>query len=247
MPSPRAGAEIWVGVRTLGTEVAARVDVIRDGDGRGRGRAGRAPQPHDDRCSPGAQPRAAATTCATPGRTGWPPGSPTTPARTGWCRTSCRCRRCGRGLPLREPVAVHARAGALLLRHDDAGRARDLGGGSGRRRCCAHRGRPGDRWRAGGVRVVPPTRSPRRPAAASAGPAISTTPPSPRPALRAAGAERVAVVDIDAHHGNGTQSLFYDRADVFYASLHVDPGPAGSPTWWGSRTRPVAVRAAVRR
>ena len=37
-------------------------------------------------------------------------------------------------------------------------------------------------------------------------------------ALRDAGHDRVAVVDIDAHHGNGTQAIFYDRADVLYGS-----------------------------
>ncbi|MFC0669692.1 histone deacetylase family protein [Azotobacter chroococcum] len=42
-------------------------------------------------------------------------------------------------------------------------------------------------------------------------------------ALRDGGAGRVAVLDIDYHHGNGTQSIFYDRADVLYASLHGDP------------------------
>jgi acetoin utilization deacetylase AcuC-like enzyme len=33
----------------------------------------------------------------------------------------------------------------------------------------------------------------------------------------------VAVIDVDYHHGNGTQSIFYDRDDVFYASLHGSP------------------------
>ena len=42
-------------------------------------------------------------------------------------------------------------------------------------------------------------------------------------ALRDAGAERVAVLDVDFHHGNGTQAIFYDRPDVFFASLHGDP------------------------
>jgi len=42
-------------------------------------------------------------------------------------------------------------------------------------------------------------------------------------ALRDAGAQRVAVVDVDYHHGNGTQSIFYDRDDVFTASIHGDP------------------------
>lgn len=33
----------------------------------------------------------------------------------------------------------------------------------------------------------------------------------------------VAVLDIDFHHGNGTQAIFYDRSDVFFVSLHGDP------------------------
>jgi acetoin utilization deacetylase AcuC-like enzyme len=42
-------------------------------------------------------------------------------------------------------------------------------------------------------------------------------------ALRDAGLQRVAVLDVDYHHGNGTQAIFYDRADVFFASVHGDP------------------------
>lgn len=41
--------------------------------------------------------------------------------------------------------------------------------------------------------------------------------------LRDNGCERVAILDVDYHHGNGTQSIFYERADVFCASLHADP------------------------
>lgn len=41
--------------------------------------------------------------------------------------------------------------------------------------------------------------------------------------LRDAGAARVAVLDIDSHHGNGTQGIFWDRADVLTVSLHADP------------------------
>jgi acetoin utilization deacetylase AcuC-like enzyme len=39
----------------------------------------------------------------------------------------------------------------------------------------------------------------------------------------AAGGERVLVVDWDAHHGNGTQDIFYDDGRVFYVSLHQWP------------------------
>jgi acetoin utilization deacetylase AcuC-like enzyme len=41
--------------------------------------------------------------------------------------------------------------------------------------------------------------------------------------LRDAGARRVGVLDVDYHHGNGTQSIFWRRGDVFFASLHADP------------------------
>lgn len=37
------------------------------------------------------------------------------------------------------------------------------------------------------------------------------------------GAHRIAVLDVDFHHGNGTQSIFYDRSDVLTISLHGDP------------------------
>jgi len=37
------------------------------------------------------------------------------------------------------------------------------------------------------------------------------------------GAARVAILDVDYHHGNGTQAIFYDRPDVFFASIHGHP------------------------
>jgi acetoin utilization deacetylase AcuC-like enzyme len=37
------------------------------------------------------------------------------------------------------------------------------------------------------------------------------------------GFSKVAVLDVDFHHGNGTQEIFYERSDVFYGSLHGDP------------------------
>ena len=46
------------------------------------------------------------------------------------------------------------------------------------------------------------------------------------------GLGKVALLDIDYHHGNGTQAIFYDRADVLFCSLHGDP--AGEyPYYWG--------------
>lgn len=34
---------------------------------------------------------------------------------------------------------------------------------------------------------------------------------------------RIAILDVDYHHGNGTQAIFYDRADVLFVSIHADP------------------------
>lgn len=42
-------------------------------------------------------------------------------------------------------------------------------------------------------------------------------------AIRGGLARRVYIVDLDVHHGNGTQACFYDRADVLYFSVHQYP------------------------
>jgi len=44
--------------------------------------------------------------------------------------------------------------------------------------------------------------------------------------------DRVAVLDVDVHHGNGTQAIFYGRGDVLTVSLHADPH-AFYPFFWG--------------
>ena len=60
--------------------------------------------------------------------------------------------------------------------------------------------------------------------------------------LRDRGRSRVAVLDIDAHHGNGAQAIFWERDDVLTASVHVDPArrlvpalPRASPDESGRR------------
>lgn len=51
--------------------------------------------------------------------------------------------------------------------------------------------------------------------------------------LRAAGGGPVAVIDVDAHHGNGTQEIFYDDPEVLVGSVHVDPGAGWFPHFLG--------------
>jgi acetoin utilization deacetylase AcuC-like enzyme len=48
-------------------------------------------------------------------------------------------------------------------------------------------------------------------------------------AALAAGLKRVAFVDWDVHHGNGTQDGFYDRSDVVTVSIHMDHGAWDRP------------------
>ena len=48
-------------------------------------------------------------------------------------------------------------------------------------------------------------------------------------ALVDGGCARVAIVDVDAHHGNGAQAIFWERADVITASVHVDPAAGWFP------------------
>ena len=43
---------------------------------------------------------------------------------------------------------------------------------------------------------------------------------------------RVAVLDVDVHHGNGTQGIFYERSDVLTVSIHADPNNY-YPYFWG--------------
>jgi acetoin utilization deacetylase AcuC-like enzyme len=51
-------------------------------------------------------------------------------------------------------------------------------------------------------------------------------------AALAAGRSKVAILDVDYHHGNGTQDIFYDRKDVAFASIHADPA-TDYPFFWG--------------
>ena len=50
--------------------------------------------------------------------------------------------------------------------------------------------------------------------------------------LRSVTGKRVAILDVDYHHGNGTQDIFYERGDVFFTSIHADPA-MDYPFFWG--------------
>ncbi len=51
-------------------------------------------------------------------------------------------------------------------------------------------------------------------------------------ALLTEAGKRTAILDIDVHHGNGTEAIFYNRADVLTVSIHADP-KRFYPFFWG--------------
>ena len=122
--------------------------------------------------------------------------------------------------------------------HHDAHRARHLRRGARRGRHRAHRLRPrAGPGSAGRVRRDAVRRDITRARRSTAAPATSTTRRSPRSTCATAARARVAIIDIDAHHGNGTQEIFYARDDVFFGSVHVDPGAGLVPPLPGLRRR----------
>ncbi len=223
--------EVWLGVRDPGTEVPARAVVLRDAL-TAAGAPVVAARAHDDAIL-----RAVHDPLLVDHLAGiW----------ADWTAAGLPAR-CGRdrvvpyvfptpgllaGLPLRPPPAVHARTGlycydtmtlvgpgswaAIRGAVDAALTAADLVS-SGQRLAYALCRPPGHHV----------TR------AAYGGSCYLNNAAVAAQALRAGGAGRVAVIDIDAHHGNGTQMIFYDRPDVWYGSVHVDPGAGWFPHYAG--------------
>lgn len=136
------------------------------------------------------------------------------------------------GLPLREPVAVHALAGTygydtMTLVGPGTWRAARAAA------ACAH---AAARHVAAGAPVAYALSRPPGHHATPAGYGGSCYLNNAAVAaqtLRDAGHERIGIVDLDAHHGNGTAAIFYARDDVAYASVHVDPEAGWFPHYVG--------------
>ena len=62
--------------------------------------------------------------------------------------------------------------------------------------------------------------------------ATSTTRPSRPRCFAPRFANAWPILDVDVHHGNGTQDIFYERDDIFFASIHGDPSNY-YPFYWG--------------
>jgi len=224
-------AELWLGVRTPGTEVPERVDVIEAA----LAAAGVPVRPavgHDDDVLRRVHDPAMLDHLATIWDDWVGAGLPEDPGQDRVVPYVFPTAELLAGLPARLPAAVHARAGrycydtmtlvgpgtweAARAAVDIALTAADLvlSGAPAAYGLCRPPGHHATRAGFGGSCYL-------NNAAVAA------------QALQDGGAARVAVIDIDAHHGNGTQALFYDRPDVFYGSVHVDPGAGWFPHYVG--------------
>ncbi len=223
------GAEIWVGVRTPGTEVAERVDRILAALEEAGGFDVRTATAHDDDALLAVHDVALVRHLAGVAREWADSGIPELVGQDRVVPYMFATDQMLSGLPGRLPAAVHARAGwycydtmtlvgagtweAARAAVDCALTAVDLvlaGETHSSYALCRPPGHHVTRSAYGGSCYL-------NNAAVAA------------QALRAGGHARVAVVDVDAHHGNGTAAIFYDRADVFYGSVHVDPGAGWFP------------------
>ncbi len=86
--------------------------------------------------------------------------------------------------------------------------------------------------RAGRLCLLPAARAPRHARSSFGGSCYLNNAAAAAARLRAAG-HRVAVLDIDAHHGNGTQAIFYEDPEVLVGSVHVDPAAGWFPHFLG--------------
>jgi acetoin utilization deacetylase AcuC-like enzyme len=225
-------AEIWVGVRTPGTEVGARATTIKKAV-LAAGAPLVAASPHDDTILTQVHDHRLLEHLQTIYPAWVDAGLPLDPGADRVVPYLFPTAGLLGGLELREPVAAHARAGrycydtmtlvgpgtweAARGAVDAALTAVDLVSRYGARvayALCRPPGHHAGRDCFGGSCYL------NNAAVAAEG-------------LLAGGHARVAVIDIDAHHGNGTQSLFYDRGDVFYGSLHADPGAGCFPHYVG--------------
>ena len=238
--------EVWVGVPTVGTETAARVDAILEAlDGPGFPLVEVRP-PAD---ASGARRRPRRRARRVPGHRRRPLGRRPVrrPGRPGP----------GRALPVpdaRDDGRAPGPAGGgdprrrrpLRLRHDDAGRPGHLRRRARRGRLRRRRGRAGLGRRPAGLRALPPARATTRPRPATAAPATSTTPPSPPrrsgpAARRRSGSSTSTPTRATAPPRSSTTAPTCSTARCTSTRAR-----AGSRTSSGTPTRPAPVRARAR-
>lgn len=223
--------EVWVGVATRGSEVAARVDAILaalTGDGYRLVEATASPERslgrvHDPDLlrflRTAAERWAAGGYAEEVGQDRVVPYLFPTPAMTA-------------GLPLRTPLRVHAEAGAFAY---DTMTLVGPGTWEAAYAAASCAVEAAQQVAAGAPLAYALCRPPGHHATPTgfggscylnnAAVAVET--------LRSSGHERVGVVDLDAHHGNGTAALYYADGEVRYGSVHVDPAAGWFPHYVG--------------
>jgi acetoin utilization deacetylase AcuC-like enzyme len=226
--------EIWVGVRTPGTEVPERADRIRDALAETGARVVEA-GPHPDEAVAAVHDEALTDYLASAWAAWESAGLPDDPGQDRVVPYVFAHPGLITGIEPMVPAAETARAGmfaydtmtligpgtfeAARAAVDVALTAADLvlGGEPVAYACCRPPGHHATRTAFGGSCYLNNT------AAVAA-------------CLREARGGRVAVIDVDAHHGNGTQSIFYADPEVLVGSVHVDPAAGWFPHFLGRKS-----------
>ncbi len=223
--------EVWLGVWETGTEVPERVSVILDAAA-GAGAAVTPSRPHGDSALLAVHDAALIEHLATIWDRWVAGGYLADYGRTRVVPYVFPTAGLLAGLPLRQPPAIHGEVGMFCYDTMTI-----VGPGSWEAiRAAADCALTAADLVAGGARVAYAL---CRPPGHHAGPAsyggscYLNNAAMAAAALRRSGADRVAVIDIDAHHGNGTQAIFYDQPEVYFGSVHVDPGAGWFPHYVG--------------
>lgn len=225
------GGEVWLGLREPGTEIATRADVLLDSL-RAAGAELVPATAHDDAAILAVHDSALVEHLATVWDAWQAAGFPSEHGRDRVVPYLFPTEGFLSGLPLRSPSAVHGRVGRFCYDTMTL-----IGPGTWRAvRAAADVALTTADLVTGGAPVAYAL---CRPPGHHAGPGayggscyLNNTAIAAQ-ALRDAGAARVAVIDIDAHHGNGTQAVFYGRGDVYVGNLHVDPAAGWFPHYVG--------------
>jgi acetoin utilization deacetylase AcuC-like enzyme len=224
-------AEIWVGVRTPGTEVAERVDVLLDA----LTTAGHPlveATPHDDKALESVHDPALLEHLASVYERWAESGIPEEVGQDRVVPYVFPTEAMLGSIPMTQATAVHGLAGAFCY---DTMTLVGPGTWPAARAAADCALTAVDRVSAGARAAFALSRPPGHHVTASAygGSCYLNNAALAAEALRRAGHDRVSVVDVDAHHGNGTSSIFYGRGDVLYGSVHVDPAAGWFPHFVG--------------
>jgi acetoin utilization deacetylase AcuC-like enzyme len=227
----RPDGEYWVGVRISGTEVAERVEVIE----RALVAAG-APVtsavPHDDTVLRRVHEPALLEHLAGVHADWVAAGFPREPGQAQVVPYVFPTTGMLGAMPLRQPAAVHARAGHFCY---DTMTLVGPGTWPAVRAAVDVALTAADLVLAGVPVAYALCRPPGHHATSAAfgGSCYCNNAAVAATALLDAGHAAVVVLDLDAHHGNGTQEIGWERADLRFGSVHVDPAAGWFPHWVG--------------